>query len=167
MTQSKRAPQTVSSRRSLVADLVSANRVHSQQELLDLMRGKGFSVTQATLSRDLEALGATKSPDPEGSGAHYIVPSESNTSLRVQGSQQALVRALHELLLSAEYSQVMVVVHTPPGGAQFLAGHLDRSGCFDTLGTVAGDDTIFLIARSETQAKKICNDLVALAESGT
>ena len=165
--ESRRAPATVSSRRSLVADLVSTNRVHSQQELLELLRTQGFSVTQATLSRDLEALGATKSLDPGGSGAYYIVPSESNTSLRAQGSQQALVRTLHELLLSAEYSQVMVVVRTPPGGAQFLAGHLDRSGCFDTLGTVAGDDTIFLVARSETEAKKICNDLVALAESGT
>ena len=165
--ESRRAPATVSSRRSLVADLVSTNRVHSQQELLELLRTQGFSVTQATLSRDLEALGATKSLDPGGSGAYYIVPSESNTSLRAQGSQQALVRTLHELLLSAEYSQVMIVVRTPPGGAQFLAGHLDRSGCFDTLGTVAGDDTIFLVARSETEAKKICNDLVALAESGT
>ena len=165
--QSKRAPVTVSSRRSLVADLVSTNRVHSQQELLELLQAQGFSVTQATLSRDLEALGATKPSDPDGSGAHYIVPSESNTSLRAQGSRQALMRALHELLLSAEYSQVMVVVRTPPGGAQFLAGHLDRSGCFDTLGTVAGDDTIFLVARSEIEAKKICNDLVALAESGT
>ena len=165
--ESRRAPTTVSSRRSLVADLVSTNRVHSQQELLELLRTQGFSVTQATLSRDLEALGATKSLDPGGSGAYYIVPSESNTSLRAQGSQQALVRTLHELLLSAEYSQVMIVVRTPPGGAQFLAGHLDRSGCFDTLGTVAGDDTIFLVARSETEAKKICNDLVALAESGT
>ena len=165
--ESRRAPATVSSRRSLVADLVSTNRVHSQQELLELLRTQGFSVTQATLSRDLEALGATKSLDPGGSGAYYIVPSESNTSLRAQGSQQALVRTLHELLLSAEYSQVMVVVRTPPGGAQFLAGHLDRSGRFDTLGTVAGDDTIFLVARSETEAKKICNDLVALAESGT
>ena len=165
--QSRRAPATVSSRRSLVADLVSTNRVHSQQELLELLQAQGFSVTQATLSRDLEALGATKPSDPDGSGAHYIVPSESNTSLRAQGSRQALMRALHELLLSAEYSQVMVVVRTPPGGAQFLAGHLDRSGCFDTLGTVAGDDTIFLVARSEIEAKKICNDLVALAESGT
>ena len=165
--QSRRAPVTVSSRRSLVADLVSTNRVHSQQELLELLQTQGFSVTQATLSRDLEALGATKPSDPDGSGAHYIVPSESNTSLRAQGSRQALMRALHELLLSAEYSQVMVVVRTPPGGAQFLAGHLDRSGCFDTLGTVAGDDTIFLVARSEIEAKKICNDLVALAESGT
>lgn len=165
--QSRRAPATVSSRRSLVADLVSTNRVHSQQELLELLQTQGFSVTQATLSRDLEALGATKPSDPDGSGAHYIVPSESNTSLRAQGSRQALMRALHELLLSAEYSQVMVVVRTPPGGAQFLAGHLDRSGCFDTLGTVAGDDTIFLVARSEIEAKKICNDLVALAESGT
>ncbi len=165
--QSRRAPVTVSSRRSLVADLVSTNRVHSQQELLELLQAQGFSVTQATLSRDLEALGATKPSDPDGSGAHYIVPSESNTSLRAQGSRQALMRALHELLLSAEYSQVMVVVRTPPGGAQFLAGHLDRSGCFDTLGTVAGDDTIFLVARSEIEAKKICNDLVALAESGT
>ena len=165
--QSRRAPATVSSRRSLVADLVSTNRVHSQQELLELLQAQGFSVTQATLSRDLEALGATKPSDPDGSGAHYIVPSESNTSLRAQGSRQALMRALHELLLSAEYSQVMVVVRTPPGGAQFLAGHLDRRGCFDTLGTVAGDDTIFLVARSEIEAKKICNDLVALAESGT
>lgn len=167
MNQSKRAPQTVSARRFLIADLVSAHRVHNQQELLELMRRKGFSVTQATLSRDLEALGATKSLSPNRSGPHYVVPSESNTSLHAQGSQPALVRALHELLLGAEYSQVMIVVHTPPGGAQFLAGHLDRSGCFDTLGTVAGDDTIFLVARSETQAKKICSDLVALAESGT
>ncbi len=167
MTESKKAPQTVSSRRSLVADLVSTQKIHSQNELLELMRGKGFTVTQATLSRDLEALGAMKAQGVSGAGAHYVVSSEANTSLRTEGSQPALVRVLHELLLSAEYSQAMVVVHTPPGGAQFLAGHLDRSGCFDTLGTVAGDDTIFLVARNEVHAKKICSDLVALAESGS
>ena len=65
--QSRRAPATVSSRRSLVADLVSTNRVHSQQELLELLQTQGFSVTQATLSRDLEALGATKPSDPDTS----------------------------------------------------------------------------------------------------
>ncbi len=167
MTQFRQTPQTVSSRRSLIADLVSTHQVHSQHELLELVRVKGFTLTQATLSRDLEALGATKARDASGSGAHYIVPSEANTSLRAEGSQQALVRALHELLLSAECSGAMVVVHTPPGGAQFLAGHLDRSGCFDTLGTVAGDDTIFLVARSEVQANKICDDLVSMAESGS
>jgi len=129
------------------------------------MREKGFNVTQATLSRDLEGLGATKKQGVNG--AHYVVSNTANTSLRAEGSQPALVRALHELLLRAESSQVMVVVHTPPGGAQFLAGHLDRSGCFDTLGTVAGDDTIFLVARNKVHAKKICSDLVALAESGS
>jgi transcriptional regulator of arginine metabolism len=167
MTESKKAPQTVSSRRSLIADLLTTRHVHNQSDLLELMRDKGFIVTQATLSRDLEALGATKAHGSGGTSAHYVVSSVANTSLRAEGSQPALVRALHELLLSAEFSQVMVVVHTPPGGAQFLAGHLDRSGCFDTLGTVAGDDTIFLVARNAQHAKKICSDLVALAESGS
>jgi len=167
MPESKRAPQTVSSRRSLIAELVNSQNIHSQNELLDLLQDKGFSVTQATLSRDLESLGAVKAHGLSGTAAHYVVSSDTNTSLRAEGSQPALVRALHELLLSAEFSQVMVVVHTPPGGAQYLAGHLDRSGCFDTLGTVAGDDTIFMVARNENQAKKICSELVALAESGS
>lgn len=167
MSESKRAPQTVSSRRSLIAELVSAQLIHSQNELLELLQEKGFSVTQATLSRDLEALGATKAHGSNGAAAHYVVSSDTDTSLRAEGSQPALVRALHELLLSAEFSQVMVVIHTPPGGAQYLAGHLDRSGCFDTLGTVAGDDTIFMVARDEKHAEKICSELVALAESGS
>jgi transcriptional regulator of arginine metabolism len=167
MYESKKAPQTVSSRRSLIAELVSSQDIHSQNELLELLQDKGFNVTQATLSRDLEALGAIKAHGPSGAAAHYVVSSDADTSLRTAGSQPALVRALHELLLSAEFSQVMVVVHTPPGGAQYLAGHLDRSGCFDTLGTVAGDDTIFMVARDEKRAKKICSELVALAESGS
>jgi transcriptional regulator of arginine metabolism len=167
MSESKKAPQTVSSRRSLIAELVNSHNIQSQNELLEYLRGKGFTVTQATLSRDLEALGATKVHGTSDAAAHYIVPSDTDTSLRTEGSQPALVRALHELLLSAEFSQVMVVVHTPPGGAQYLAGHLDRSGCFDTLGTVAGDDTIFMVARDEEHAEKICSELVALAESGS
>jgi transcriptional regulator of arginine metabolism len=167
MSESKKAPQTVSSRRSLIAELVSSQDIHSQNELLELLQDRGFSVTQATLSRDLEALGATKAHGSSGAAAHYVVSADADTSLRVVGSQPALVRALHELLLGAEFSQVMVVVHTPPGGAQYLAGHLDRSGCFDTLGTVAGDDTIFMVARDENHAKKICSELVALAESGS
>lgn len=167
MSKNRKAPQTVSSRRSLIAELVNGENIHSQNELLELLRQKGFNVTQATLSRDLEALGATKAQGLSGAASHYIVSSATDTSLRAGGFQPALVRALHELLLSAECSQVMVVVHTPPGGAQFLAGHLDRSGFFDTLGTVAGDDTIFLVARNELHAKKICGELVALAESGS
>ncbi|MCH9831508.1 MAG: arginine repressor [Actinomycetia bacterium] len=167
MQHIKRNPQTVSSRRSLISELVSDHQVTSQQDLLELLRKRGFVVTQATLSRDLEALGAIKRNSENEPIPHYVVPIETNTALRSDGAQAALVRSLHELLLSAEHSQVMVVVHTPPGGAQFLAGHLDRSGRFDTLGTVAGDDTIFLVARSEDHAETICNDLVALAESGT
>lgn len=167
MSESKKAPQTVSSRRSLISELVNSRSIHSQNELLEKLRGKGFNVTQATLSRDLEALGATKVHGTSGVAAHYIVSSDTDTSVRTEGSQPALVRALHELLLSAEFSQVMVVLHTPPGGAQFLAGHLDRCGSFDTLGTVAGDDTIFMVARNGDHAEKICSELVALAESGS
>ena len=99
MQHIKRNPQTVSSRRSVISELVSDHQVTSQQDLLELLRKRGFVVTQATLSRDLEALGAIKRNSENEPIPHYVVPIETNTALRSDGAQAALVRSLHELLL--------------------------------------------------------------------
>jgi transcriptional regulator of arginine metabolism len=80
-------------------------------------------------------------------------------------SEQSLARAAHELLLRAEAAGNIAVLHTPPGAAQFFAGQLDRSAAFDTVGTVAGDDTIIIVNRSPEDAVKLCQSLLELAEA--
>ncbi|MEL0249526.1 MAG: arginine repressor, partial [Actinomycetota bacterium] len=69
-------------------------------------------------------------------------------------------------LLKAEAAQNIAVVHTPPGAAQYLAGHIDRSGLFEPVGSVAGDDTIVIVMRSDSAAHDLCETLVNLSEKG-
>lgn len=158
-------PRTATARRAVIATVIAEQNINSQNQLVEELAKLGFKVTQATLSRDLEIIGAVKATGNDGY-VRYFVPSDKDTSLHTPGSDMVLVRAISELLLSAVSSGVMLVLHTPPGAAQFLAGHIDRGNLFDTLGTVAGDDTIFMVARSEDSAKNICLELLALAESG-
>ena len=166
MTLMAGTPQTVAARRAVIAEIISTVSVESQHQLLDLISARGFTVTQATLSRDLDAIDATKGLCADGTPG-YVLANDSNTSLPIPGADIALARAVSDLLLSAESSGVMVVLRTPPGAAQFLAGHIDRGRLFDTLGTVAGDDTIFIVARSTSLAGQMCSELLRLAESGS
>ncbi len=142
------APPTRSARLARTAALVEEHAVRSQAELAVLLGAEGIAVTQATLSRDLEELGATKVR------GRYVVPSDhvpdSRTPaarLPVEAPDARLARLCVELLLSAEASGALIVLRTPPGAAQLLGSALDRSGLADVAGTVAGDDTILVIAR--------------------
>ena len=80
------------------------------------------------------------------------------------GQEVALARLAGELLVRAEPAGNIAVLHTPPGAAQFLAGHLDRSTGFDTVGTVAGDDTIIIVMRTPKDAEDLCRALLRMAE---
>lgn len=158
------APHTMSARRARIAALLSSQRVCSQEDLGRLLADEGVSVAQATLSRDLDAIGAVKVADD--AGVHYVLGRRAHdTSLPVDGSEQALARAVQELLLSADAAQNIAVLHTPPGAAQYLAGHVDRSARFDTVGSVAGDDTIILIMRTNEAAESLCREMLGLAEA--
>src|SRR4051794_26223097 len=136
------SPSTKAARHARIVSVIRARAVHSQTELADLLAAEGIQVTQATLSRDLEELGAVKV-----SGA-YLIPEDGNRPLRQSEQAPArLVRLLRELLTGADASGNLVVLRTPPGAAQFLASALDRSGLPDVVGTIAGDDTILVVAR--------------------
>ncbi len=82
------------------------------------------------------------------------------------GGDPALPRILNETLLKAEAAQNIAVLHTPPGAAQYLAGHVDRSGLFESVGSVAGDDTIIIVMRDATEAQRMCATLLDLSEKG-
>jgi transcriptional regulator of arginine metabolism len=135
-------PGTRAARHARILDLIRDKAVRSQTELAELLGLDGVQVTQATLSRDLEELRAVKV------GGVYVIPEDGLPALRpAEQAPARLVRLLRELLNSVDVSGNLVVLRVPPGAAQFLASALDRSGLPDVVGTIAGDDTILVVAR--------------------
>lgn len=139
---------TKAARHARITELVRARRIHSQSELARLLGDDGLTVTQATLSRDLEELGAIKVRGTDGAPAQYVIPEDGSAPLRPAEAPPArLIRLLEELLTGAESGGNLVVLRTPPGAAQYLASALDRSGLPQVIGTIAGDDTILCVCR--------------------
>ncbi len=158
-------PESVAARRARIAALICEHPIHSQDDLGRLLAHDGIVVTQATLSRDLDAIGAVKKADA-GGGTRYLVPDQQKWDTSLPVGDPALPRILNETLLKAEAAQNIVVLHTPPGAAQYLAGHVDRSGLFESVGSVAGDDTIIIVMRDATDAQRMCDTLLGLSQKG-
>jgi transcriptional regulator of arginine metabolism len=149
---------TKAARHARIVELVRLGPIKSQTELAHFLADEGILVTQATLSRDLEELNAIKV-----SGA-YLIPEDGTRLLRENDQGPArLLRLLRELLTSVDASGNIAVLRTPPGAAQFLASALDRSGLTDVVGTIAGDDTIFVVARDVTGGKALADKLAEWA----
>jgi transcriptional regulator of arginine metabolism len=152
-----------------VVELLIHNAVHSQAELGALLAADGLVVTQATLSRDLDELGAIKVRNGPG-GLVYALPGEGgDRSPRGPGGEEALdarlARLCEELLVSAEGSANLVILRTPPGAAQLLASAVDHSVLPDVLGCVAGDDTVLVITRAPDGGHTVAMRFLDLAES--
>lgn len=160
------APHTMRARRAIIAELLASTPITSQDDLAKELTKHGITVTQATLSRDLDALGATKAVTEHGTTAYVITEQVAvDTSLPHQASEHALQRVCGETLLRAEAAGNIAVLHTPPGAAQYLAGFLDRSRTFDTVGTVAGDDTIIIVMPDPKAASTLCSAVLGWAEA--
>ncbi|WGW13169.1 arginine repressor [Saxibacter everestensis] len=162
-------PQTKTARHQRIIDLISRQEVRSQTELVQLLAIDGLSVTQATLSRDLVELGAVKVRGP--AGLVYAVPGEGgDRSPQGARGQELLDARLHrlceELLVSAESSANLVVLRTPPGAAQFLASAIDHSVIPTLLGTIAGDDTVLVIAAEPTGGAALAAKFLGMAGNG-
>lgn len=159
------SPRTATARRSRIAALIATHAVGSQEELGHLLAEEDIHVTQATLSRDLVAIGAVKAVDADGH-SHYVLgeAAAADTTVPLASADATLARIANELLVRAEAAGNIAVLHTPPGAAQFLAGHLDRSPAFDTVGTVAGDDTVIIVMRTPREATELCSGLLRMAD---
>jgi transcriptional regulator of arginine metabolism len=143
-------PISKAARHARIVELIRTRAVRSQTELSNLLAADGLTTTQATLSRDLEELGAVKVRGTDGTAPAYVVPEDGAAPLRsAEQAPDRLRRLLRELLTHADASGNLVVLRTPPGAAQFLASAIDRAGLPDIIGTIAGDDTILVIARQQ------------------
>jgi transcriptional regulator of arginine metabolism len=166
MSPSKTTPEiTRAGRQARIVAILSSAEVRSQSELAAMLAADGVDVTQATLSRDLVELGAVKVR--RGRTLVYAVPDASGSvpggGLTSQGAvvgvgggddlPARLQRAGEELLVSAQTAGNQVVLRTPPGAANYLASCIDQSHLAELLGTIAGDDTILVIAASPASAR--------------
>ena len=164
-------PTSKTARHARIVELIRDHPVRSQTELADLLAVEGLAVTQATLSRDLEELGAVKVRGTDRSGPVYLIPEDGQAPMRsAEQAPARLQRLLRELLTGADASGNLVVLRTPPGAAQFLASAFDRSGLPEVVGTIAGDDTILVVAReadeSSPAGRALAAKLLAWSQSG-
>lgn len=150
-------------RQQRILELLGDYEVASQGQLSDLLAQDGIEVTQATLSRDLVEVGAVKVR--RGGNLIYSVTDDvgsPTTTGSIDSPSSRLRRACEELLVSATAAQNLVVLRTPPGAANYLASAIDQTRDADIVGTLAGDDTILLIAASTPQATDLADRLQAL-----
>jgi transcriptional regulator of arginine metabolism len=139
-------------RRRQIVQILRRKDVTSQTELAELLARAGSTVTQATLSRDLEELGAFKARLPDGRVA-YKLPEEAPQN--GEHLKRMLVEFVHEI----ETSGNLVVLRTPPGCAQPVARAMDTAGVKDVIATVAGDDTILVVCREGVAGRAVARRL--------
>ncbi|HEX9352798.1 MAG TPA: arginine repressor [Streptosporangiaceae bacterium] len=193
------SPVTKTARQAQIAGILTRTAVRSQDELSHLLAERGVTVTQATLSRDLDELGAVRLRAPDGALVYALPEEPGGPGSRPGGLPGSLstppggpggaprpataasgrpaespgpdrdpsgrlARVASEFLLSAEASANLVVLRTPAGAAQFLASAVDHAAWPSILGTVAGDDTVLVIAREPDGGGEVAGALLRIAE---
>ena len=138
-------------RRRLIRKLLAEDEVTSQAELVELLEADGYPVTQATVSRDLDALGAIKIRDDQGVVHYSLTPSTE----QLTEAELRLRSAVNDFVEEMAVSDNLVVLHTPPGAAHLVAGAIDRALVEGVLGTIAGDDTVVVVVAAEVGGETI------------
>ncbi|HRY09301.1 MAG: arginine repressor [Actinobacteria bacterium] len=159
---------TRAARRELMIEIIRNNAVASQSELVEHLRERGIDVTQATVSRDLDEMGAVKSVAADGR-LLYAVPAEGGEDRfwvdEAEDINARLVRVAEDTMVSVDHSGNLVVLRTPPGAAQYLASAFDHSHLHDVVGTIAGDDTILLVVAESSSGQAVADRLQQLIKN--
>lgn len=149
-------------RRALIVELIRTRHIATQADLRDLLHARGHDVTQATLSRDLAKLGARRVAMPGGGTAYEV------EGFAARGGESQFA-AMSALVLGIREGAAIVVIHTRPGAAQAVAAMLDQARLDSIIGSIAGDDTIFVVPErrvsTQTLAKSLRRMLLAEAQS--
>ena len=143
-------------RQAMILDLIEKNSVETQEDLTELLKSNGFQVTQATVSRDIKELKLIKITDEKGI-TKYSAMKEVNISLTGK-----MLSVYSHAFLSADYANNIVVVKTLVGMAPAVAAAIDSLKLNEVLGSIAGDDTIILVCRTEKYAEEIVESLINL-----
>lgn len=147
-------------RQQAISDVVRGGRVRTQQELVAALREKGYRATQATVSRDITEMGLLKVDSV--SGPVYALPA-SEAAVELSGEQR-LAGLLRNLPIDVRAAGTLVVIRAVPGSAHAIAASLDRARWPDVVGTIAGDDTLFVACADTLAATRVRQRLLRLGQ---
>ena len=144
---------TTAGRRAALHRIIEQNRVTSQSQAANLLTRMGYPVTQATVSRDLNAIGAVKKRDEDGS--HYVIAHEQAPDL---------TPTVEQFVLDVIPSGNVVLLKTPPGAAHLVASAIDGAELIEVAGTVAGDDSLVVVAMPDSSGDEVASILIGEPE---
>ena len=147
------------SRQRAILELVRTRTIRTQEELVEQLRRRHLAVTQATVSRDIRELGLLRVPGD--GGARYVAAA---AEVDERASRRRLHNALSEHTQGIEFVDLLGVVHAQPGSASLVAAAIDRARFDELAGSIAGDDTVLLIARSRPAAQRLLATLRTMSE---
>ncbi|MDO5729846.1 MAG: ArgR family transcriptional regulator [Actinomycetaceae bacterium] len=159
-----RTPSTKAGRHAAIETILSTRPITSQTELRSALEDMGIVAAQATLSRDLLEMRATKVRDAHGRQIYALSDRTKPSEWGEEGAEQKLQRWAQDLLVGAATAQNLVILRTPAGAANLLASAIDIARDDTVLGSVAGDDTIMVACTSIETATDFCNQLLSYAE---
>ncbi|TCD53577.1 arginine repressor [Alloscardovia theropitheci] len=170
-------PSTRAARLSIVERIIAENIIESQQQLIEKLAEEGIKVTQATLSRDLDDLRASKVRTAAGTFAYAVAEDSEFTRVNAQKFneiqqsrlnqkiEQQLGKVISGLVTRVVCAQNLVVIHTPAGAAQYVASAIDKQPIDSVAGTIAGDDTVLMITTDNESAQEKLHWLLSITSN--
>ena len=146
-----------SQRQAKIMEIISNRNVETQEQLLAELQAAGFRSTQATISRDIKELRIVKEMTSFGTYRYTASPDEVSGTFSMK-----LNTIFRECITSFDYAQNMIVIHTLPGLASAAASAIDAMNMSVVLGTIAGDDTVFIVMRDNNAAAVFCGEIKSL-----
>lgn len=138
-----------SRRHFAIIDILARDRIETQEELMEALERQGYSVTQATVSRDIKEMGLIKIPDEEG--YHYAFPEPQGP----KSSTDRMKRLFRDSVINYNFSENIIVIKTLPGSAQSIASLIDFMDHPYILGCVGGDDTIIVVVKPKQHVEQV------------
>jgi len=141
----------------MILELISQQDIETQNQMMEALMERGIKSTQATLSRDIKELRLVKELSPSGTYRYVVVNRDELSDFDIR-----LRKIFRECVLSYDYAQNLVILHTMPGLANAAASALDHMSVPDLVGTLAGDDTVFLAMRTNEAAALFYMEIEAM-----
>jgi len=152
-------PDSKTARQHVIEELIVNKEISSQNELLNMLKSKGFDITQTTLSRDLDEINAVKNVKIDGKNVYTI---KKNSADKLQSSKDVrnkLEKSLSEFVISVDSSANLAIIHTPAGAAQYVASLIDQADMDKVLATIAGDNTVLVVTKGLDDGKKVASQI--------
>lgn len=160
-------PATKTARRGAIIDVLASQAITSQEQLRRELAAMGVDTTQATLSRDLLEMRATKVRNAAGVQVYSVPDADGSHTHEAEASQARLVRWCQDLLVATDLAGNLLVLRTPVGAANLLGSAIDAVRMEGIAGTIAGDDTVLVICRTPPDADRVQSALLELADPGS